>query len=399
LHYGPQATNTKCPLYVVSSSNINNRRVLRYVSARATENQATHATLNTLFSMAGTVNPSSVLITFYPTAPDNDQTIYGCGAAVSNNRTRKWGCSATGDGTYIEQNVSNAGGGPPGSPSFESFSGSAKVYPVVNLWRNSATAARLKCGRAAQLASGAFAPTTTTLTKQSIGSRPDSAADQFFDGDIAEISIWDTEISDTDALAIMEDRLLLWGFPASVPLVVADGDSIMKGFNTGTTVPARWTLSGWTVFDEATNGHTLVDITATFATQIKGHYQPGNPYQVVCCNGGINDYFSLGSDAATILGRIANLFNLVRGAKMKFVFCQIQMTTDAAANVQFAAVNAALAATPHLYCDQVAPVQDDLAAAGAVPGAAPYYNVDGVHLATLGYDVYAATTQAAILRA
>lgn len=402
-----QATVTKCPEFFTSLLSSGYPGLLAEGTLRATELVCTDATVAGYGADAKTL---TVNWTGYTALADSLQAFCAFAAAVSSNRTFRMGTTTTDLGSWHTDKVSNAGGA---GATLNGYPSSAKTSVNVRQtfsWRFSGTTAQLRIGRQPQLpvydaganegGSGAFVPgVPTTTTKFSLFARSDSGPDSQLDGGWHRTSLWNTVLSDADNQADRAAVTATYGLAKQLGIGATLGDSILGGFvnPSGPDQPLAAALAAvmpglaWT--DQTAFGQQLATVDANVGTYIRLTLC-GSTYQAMPFGTGTNDVRNFAKTDVQVNAYIASIMSKLALAGVIGLPVTIPDCTDGAANTVFASINAT---TRSLYGNRVIDLQAALVAAGAVPGAAPWYS-DGVHLTALGYNLLFQLALAALNR-
>jgi hypothetical protein len=134
--------------------------------------------------------------------------MFSIGSSTNNTvRSKIWGKSTSGAGAYLLISDNDAG-----SILTLLSAGVPTIVPQLLEFRASATQGWIRVnGGTEDPAAAAFACGTLTANRSAIGMRPDSVPDDFYDGKISEILIYNTELADPDPSLLRQYLGTKWG--------------------------------------------------------------------------------------------------------------------------------------------------------------------------------------------
>jgi hypothetical protein len=201
-------------------------------------------------------NPGSVFIVAQANIADDATAALGCGhSAVSNSSTKRYGINTGGAGEVAIMTVDNAGV----SVNLASNTGVTDTNCDLYEYSYSNTAGSLGLNGELIGANGfPYAPSTLTPNRVAIGCRPDSAPDQFWNGKIAEILIFNRELSEYERALVRVYLMRKWRIQDTTPQTILGGLAWWLRADKGITIATG--VSQWN--DLSGNGVNFTQATA-----------------------------------------------------------------------------------------------------------------------------------------
>lgn len=154
---------------------------------------------------------------------DSSNAVFGCGntGVVNTSHTKYWGTNVTGNGVYIAQARDAASA----AINVESSGGLADINNNIFEWFQSGSAVSLKVnglGKDPNIAAQALG--VVSANASAIGARPSSVANAFHDGKVAEIIIYNSELSAANRTLVRNYLATKWSI--TTPAVITTPTSI-----------------------------------------------------------------------------------------------------------------------------------------------------------------------------
>lgn len=192
--------------------------------------------------------------------PDDAAATWGCGnSGFSSSRTKRYGLNTGGAGQWGIVTVDDAS---TGANLVSSSSTSDSNNNVLEFTYSTSIGTILVNGTAQPAATAAaYAPGTLTPNRCAIGCRPDSAPDQFWDGNIAEILVFDREITAYERALVRIYLLRKWGIAEPTPLTIITSVSVTQWIRGDLGITLATGVSAWN--DQSGNGHNFAQGTGS----------------------------------------------------------------------------------------------------------------------------------------
>lgn len=337
-------------------------------------------------AVAGAVAGATLYLLAKPGSDDADDCFFGAGnSGISSNRTRLWGKSVSGVGSYNVYAVDNSGGS--SSSNFLAFSGSTDTSEHVYSWREGSSTAKFRIDGhvIADWEAITWVPGTQTLNRCAWNMRPDSGPDTPGGSTYAEGFLITRKVGDSEDARYVNFFHDKWTFPAFTPTVRMMGDSISRGdFGASTTVAAA--LSGVTATktNHAVNGATMADIADGVSGQksaVQVLFEGGNAKQILVCGAGSNDFFTAASTAAETFADHVTMATFARSIGHKYIAINTRYRNPADGT------NAAANTAANVRADALKVLMDaEMAGSNGVPRFDGYYDMLQAYKTAYGSD-------------
>lgn len=233
----------------------------------------------------------------------------------------------------------------------------------------------------------------------------------YYDGDIAEIIIYNTVLDDTQIGQVESYLMTKYGIVSNmpsttIPLFVFDGDSLTAGNGStgGLNYPAQTQtqlgITG-TYQNFGVGGQTVASMNSDAVTQIDQEYSSSRTTNIISSWGGVNDLAASGYvDAPTTYNRIVAYAQARRSAGFKVIVSTI-LPQSATGPVDYETsrqtVNNLVRSNWTTFADGISDIASDsvVGQAGAELNST-YYQSDKIHMTNVGYGIAASYVTAAI---
>jgi len=169
--------------------------------------------IDTEAAVFGALTNAAAYTLFYVAALntiDRNEAIFGVGdSAQAANRARYWGQSSSGLGRHRSDSINDAG-------TLVTVIGSVAPDTTAHVysWYSPGTTVSLSTDQAAANPNAtAQNPGTLTPNRSALGCRPRTAPDQFFDGQLGEFLLYNSELSGADRTTVAAYLKTRWSTP------------------------------------------------------------------------------------------------------------------------------------------------------------------------------------------
>jgi lysophospholipase L1-like esterase len=231
----------------------------------------------------------------------------------------------------------------------------------------------------------------------------------YYNGDIAEIIIYNSALDDTQVGQIESYLEVKYGIsdilpPTSIPLIIFEGDSMTSGVGStsGLTYPNQTqTFLGFsaTYQNLGIPSQSVVAMSTDASDQIDPEYSISRTTNIISLLGGTNDLFT-GADATTTYNRIVSYLQGRRTAGFKVIVNTILPRSNSGTPVSFEenrqTVNTLIRSNWTTFADGISDISSDTRIGDVNDELDVTYYPDRVHLTNAGYGIVASYVTAAI---